>query len=941
MYLSSAITGTVVGAYVEEISAVEEDEPPQIDIGILQTKLHRPVPPLDLVTRSRLIERLAARRERPLTLVSAPAGYGKSVLVSNWLESSDWPGAWLSLDESDSDLRQFLSYFVAEVQSIFPNACKETRSLAGAPQLPSLRTLAGNLSNELDAIEQPFILVLDDYHRIDVKSPVNELLQQLLEHPPIPLHLVILTRRDPPLQLLTLRAQDQVTEVRMRDLSFTLREARELIEKSAEFTVTDEALANLQQVMEGWAVGLQLVSLALRRIEEPNQFLNDLHGGLQQTREYLLREVLAAQFPGMREWLLKTSIFERFCAPLCEAVCAAEAGDDAPELDGDRFIKDVFDSNLFTIPLDTRGEWFRYHHLFQNLLQLELEQRMPADEIAGLYLRASGWFESQGLIGEAIQYAMKANDGIRAAEIIEQHYQIELNKELWYVVVRWLTMLPLEIMQQRPRLLLAHAWGLYHHFQMQEIPRLLERIESLLVDETADNALTGEVNFFRGFILTLIQGDADGALIEFEQARKRLSRSKYPYRQLEVLDAIAHQMAGKGAQTIHSLDQRIHAMGPGKELSLSRLFAAQVFIHLLSGNLTAVARTAQRFTATCKKTGELANSEAWSRYLRANADLQAYHLGEALQGFLFAVERRDMLNWKAVIEAHVGLVLTYQAMQRSQDAVDAMQQLMQFALDTDEPQYIVVAQSFQARLSLLQDDSMPAIDWARSIDAAAHAPSMLMWLEIPEITQLRVVVATGSRESLQQASELLATLYLSAEAVHNTYQMIGIRVLQCVALQKLGRVDEALEVLQQAITLAEPGGWVYPFVELGEQMAGLLRHLGERNDFTEYLHLILDKFPTHAAAPAVAAGNYSKAILMSKGFTTESLTNRELDILELLAEHLQNKEIAALLSISPETVKGHLKNIYQKLDVHYRREAVLKAAEIVAASRGADHSDSK
>jgi ATP/maltotriose-dependent transcriptional regulator MalT/ActR/RegA family two-component response regulator len=413
MYLSSAITSIVVGAYVDGMSAEEEDEPLQIDIGILQTKLYRPAAPLDLVIRTRLLERLTARRERPLTLISAPAGYGKSILISNWLESSDCPGAWLSLDECDSDLRQFVNYFVTAVQSVFAHACEKTRGLIGAQQLPSLRTLAGNLANELDAIGQPFILVLDDYHRIDAGSPVNELLQLLLEHPPIPLHLVILTRRDPPLELLSLRARNQITEIRMQDLCFTLPESRELLEKVADFTATDEALANLQQELEGWVVGLQLVSLTLRCTQDPNQLLNDLHGGLTQAREYLIQEVLAAQSPEIREWLLKTAILERLCASLCDAVCAGETGDDEPEFDGGKFVSEVFDSNLFIIPLDVQGEWLRYHHLFQHLLRLELERRMAPDEIAELHVRASKWFENRSLIEEAIQYAMEAGGGCR------------------------------------------------------------------------------------------------------------------------------------------------------------------------------------------------------------------------------------------------------------------------------------------------------------------------------------------------------------------------------------------------------------------------------------------------------------------------------------------------------------------------------------------------
>jgi LuxR family maltose regulon positive regulatory protein len=935
-FLSAPILGTVVSGYREPTDEAPEDS--AASDPILQTKLHRPSPPPDLVPRTRVLERLEAGRVRPLTLVSAPAGYGKSILISSWLETcGDWPSAWFSLDGDDSNLRQFLSYFVAAVQSAFPQTCEQTQSLISAPQLPPLATLVVSLGNDLDAIDRPFILVLDDYHRIDAGSPVNDLLHQLLAHPPIPLHLIILSRWDPPLQLLTLRARGQMTEVRMQDLRFDREESRALLENILGFNIGDDALTNLQQEMEGWVVGLRLVSLALRRLKNRDGFLKNLHGGIQQTQEYLTREVIAQQSPLMQDWLVKSAILNRFCEPLVQAVCAAETRAGAAETDRGKFIESVVAGNLFIIPLDTGGEWFRYHHQFQQLLQHELNRRMALDEIAGLHLRASEWFESQGLIEEAILHALKAKDEVRAAEIIERHYQVELNKELWHVVARWLAMLPLEVIQQRPRLLLAHAWGLFHHYQMQEIPLLLQRAESLLVDESADKTLLGEVNFFRGFILTLIQGDPEGALIQFEAARKRLSMSKYSFRELEVLDSVAHQMAGKGALAIQLLDQKIHAMSSGKDPLFSRLLAAQVFSHLLSGNLVAAARAAQRFTVACKKTGEIANAEAWSRYLRANADLQSYHLDEALQGFQYAAQKRDIVHRKAAIEAQVGLVLTCQALQSSEDAVDAMKHLMAFALETDEPEHIVVTQSCQARLSLLQGDSKPAIDWARSFDLEAHAPSMLMWLEIPVITQLRVLVATGTHESLQQASELLVTLRQSAEAVHNTYQAIDLLVLQSLALGKLGRADEALEVLQQAVKLAEPGSWIRPFVELGRPMAELLERLADQNGVTDYLHLVLDKFPAHEQHPAGTAAGESRAITGSEVWLSEPLTRRESDVLELLVQRLQTKEIAARLFVSPETVKSHLKNLYQKLDVNNRREAAIKAAEIVSRRRDASH----
>lgn len=932
-FLSAPILGTVVSGDRQSADAASgnsaDAEP------TLQTKLHRLSSPPDLVPRTRILEQLEANRVRPLVLVSAPAGYGKSSLISSWLETcSDWPSAWISLDKDDSDLRQFLRYFLAAVQSIFPQACEQTQSLVSAPLLPHLPTLMASLCNDLDAIDRPFTLVLDDYYRIDTESPVNDLLHQLLAHPPIPLHLIIISRRDPPLQLHTLRAQGQITEVRMQDLRFDPGESRTLLKNITGFTIGDDALTNLQQVLEGWVVGLRLVSLTLRQHKNRDEFLKKLHGGILQTREYLTREVITRQSPLMQDWLVKSAILNRFCEPLAQAVCAAETRTGATATDQGKFIESVVANNLFIIPLDAGDEWFRYHHLFQHLLQVELERRMSAGDIAGLHLRASEWFESHGHIEEAIQHALKAGDVIKAVAIIEQHQQVELNQDRWFIVARWRAMLPLEVIQQRSKLLLAQMWGHYNTYRMLEIPPLLERVESLLVDETADETLLGEINFYRGFMLAIFQGDAEGALIQLEQARKRLSRTQTLNIQseIEVVDAIAHQMAGKGALSIQSLNQRIQAMGSDKGLLLSRLLAGLVFSHLLSGHLQAVIPAAQHFNRVSQKTG-LANTVGSSHYLRANADLQSYYLDRALQDFQHAAKVRDIMHRKLAIDNQVGLVLSYQAMQRSDDAVDAMRQLMEFALDTDEPEHIGVAQSCQARLSLLQGDLKPATDWARSFDVEAHAPSMLMWLEIPVITYLRAMVATGSHESLQQASELLETLRQSAESLNNTYQTIELLVLQSLALEKLGRADEALEVLQQAIQLAEPGGWVRPFVEPGQPMAGLLEHLADQKGVTNHVQLVLDKFPTHEQQSVGSAAGKSRTSAGSGARGTEPLTKREFDVLELLAQRLQTKEIAARLFVSPETVKTHLKNLYQKLGVKNRREAAIKAAEIVSRGR--------
>jgi len=403
--------------------------------------------------------------------------------------------------------------------------------------------------------------------------------------------------------------------------------------------------------------------------------------------------------------------------------------------------------------------------------------------------------------------------------------------------------------------------------------------------------------------------------------------------EIELWDAVSHQMIGEAALVIHSINLRIHALSSGNDLMLSRLAAGLTLTNLLTGNLAATVRAAQIFTNVSKKAG-LVNTEGTSRYLQANADLQSYRLDEALQGFEHTAEKRDIVHRKVAIETQVGLVLTYQALQRSEEAANAMKQLMQFALDTQEPQHIYAAQSCQAWLALFQDDLKSAIDWADSYDDKAHAPNLFLWLEAPLITKARILIATDSPERLQHASELLAMLRQSAEAMHNTYTIIGILVLQCIALEKLGQVDEALDVLQQVIKLAEPDSWVYPFIQAGPLMVKLLERLADRQGASDYLHLLLDKFPTGKQQPDTTAGE-SRAVAGSEVWLTDPLTHRELDVLELLAQRLQTKEIAARLFVSPETVKSHLKHLYQKLDVYNRRDAAIKAGEILSRRRAA------
>ena len=450
-------------------------------VPIIRTKLHRPPVTRDILCREALHARLDEAGQQALTLVCAPAGYGKSTVVSYWLETRGGPGAWLSLDDTDSDVRTFLGYLVAAVQSVFPEACAVTQAQLEAEALAPLPVLAGCLGNDLDDLEEPLVLVLDDYHCI--KEPaVHELMNHLLKHPPGPLQLVVISRRDPPLLFGALRAHNTLTEIRMRDLMFTLFETTEFLEQSIGQTVGSNTLARLQEKIEGWPAGLRLAALALRHHADADAFLRGFDGAATAVHDYMIEEVLAQQLPAVVDCLCKSSILNRFCAPLCEVVGADPADKEADHFDGATFIRLLEDSGLFCIDLDERGEWHRYHHLFQELLQRQLKAKFTPDKIAGLHRRAASWFEARGLLEEAIHHALQADGPAEAGRLMVRHRNDILNQEQWHRLTRWLNLLPVEVVDENPELLLLKAWQQKQEGHYAEVFKLLDRIEERIGD---------------------------------------------------------------------------------------------------------------------------------------------------------------------------------------------------------------------------------------------------------------------------------------------------------------------------------------------------------------------------------------------------------------------------------------------------------------------------
>ncbi len=850
--------------------------------------------------------------------MTAAAGYGKSTLVAAWLAERDRRAAWLSLDEGDNDLRQFVSYVVAAVETLFPEACHGTAALLKAPELPPLKVLTGHLCNELDAIGEPFTLVLDDYQSIR-ETAIHDLASELLRHPPMGLQLMILARRDPPLPLASLRAGDSMAEIRFDDLRFSESEAAELMEEALGRALSGAALSQAQEITEGWVAGLHLVALAIRQKTDPEGFLLSLRGGIREIQDYLMAEVLCREPAEFQQCMLRTSVVDRFSASFCGGVC--EKCDECP-LAGEQMMANLAHMGVFLIPLDPAGEWYRYHHLFRDFLRERLEREVGAEGLADLHLRASHWFEEMGLNDEAIDHALKAGEPARAAEIVESHLHAELNADRWQLIERWLRRIPEEVRQERPQLLLGAACVAIERARLEDLPALVERIETLVDDDAAEPELLGGLNFLRGEV-RLWQGEPRRSLEFFLEAREQIPSSQhFVGGENELYAGLALQAMGHHDQAREELQQSRRDAGSGAPVYLSRLVAGQTFVDTLAGELAAAAEGARRLESIGKKHG-IGYIEFWGAYMETLAQFHWFEIDAAVRGFSGVAEKAYLMHSRLAADTMAGLALCHQFGGEPGGANTALQKLREFANESGNAELRTVAGSCEVRLAVWRGDLEPALRWQRSFREPLDFPSMLFWLEVPAMTECRVLIARGREADLEEAEVKLAALGEGLGNLHNTCQFIDVTALHAMALEKMGQSEKALETLGMAVALAERGGWIRPFVEIGAPMGEILSRFAPPVHTADFVGRLLEAIAEGAAdaakGPAVSITPPAKQPLI------EPLTNRELDVLELIGNRLYDKEIADQLSISPGTVKSHLKHIYQKLDVGNRRQAVEKA----------------
>jgi LuxR family transcriptional regulator, maltose regulon positive regulatory protein len=899
---------------------------------LLETKLYAPKWRPGLIPRPRLRERLDRGAESKLVLVSAPAGFGKTTLLAEWLASDPVdarPVAWLSLDENDNHPASFWTYLITALQTVQPGIGAGAIALQQSPQPPPIEILMAALLNEVGTIARDFVLVLDDYHQIDAR-PIHDGIAFLLDHMPASMHLVITSRADPPLPLARLRGRSELTEIRAADLRFAPAEAAAFINETMGLHLSAQNLAVLDARTEGWIAGLQLAALSMQGREDVSGFIAAFSGDDRYIVDYLIDEVLERQPAPLRRFLLQTSILERLTGPLCDAVTG--------EQDGRAALERLERGNVFVVRLDDRRQWYRYHHLFADVLQARLRDELPG-EVGVLHRRASEWYEQDGQPADAIRHAQAAGDFELAAGLIEAAAKATLLRYEPALLLEWLRPLPDGLLQVRPVLSTYYAFALFGVGEIEAAAGRLRTAEQWLdgsgggagasstgmvvVDEAGFQALPGLIALAHAYRAQAF-GDLSATLEEAGRALELLPEDERLWRAgAAVLLALAYAGSGDLAAAQRAHDAALASLEQSGVLPLALAAACDgAALRVARGHLSEAGRFYERWLKLVADRGGQAVPGVADLLLGLSAlycergDLDAAHR-HLLRG-------EDLARQAALPETPSRRFIVQARLRQAEGdlagALDLLDAAERVYVRSPVPEVWTVA-AMKARLWLAQRRLGEAQDWVRERDLSPD-DGLDYLCEFEHVTLARVLIAhgenTGEESAPRDAIGLLDRLLVEAEAQDRTASLIDILITLALAQRARGNTPAALEPLGRALSLAEPEGYLRTFIDEGEPMHDLLRHAVAAGAGDAYARRLLQAFdgPRSVAEAAVTDG------------LAEPLTTREIEIMRLIAAGMRNQDIAEHLVISPSTVKRHIANAYGKLDVSHRTEALLRAREL-------------
>ncbi|HEY9624650.1 MAG TPA: LuxR C-terminal-related transcriptional regulator [Crinalium sp.] len=882
------------------------------------TKLHIPSTRSPLVQRNHLLEKLNQGLSSKLILVSAAAGFGKTTLLSEWVQQVKWPVGWLSLDERDNDPTRFWLYFVTALQQGIPHLGEATLAMLRSSDSLTFEVFLTPLLNEFAQLQTNLIFILDDYHLITANG-IHDALHFVLEHLPTQVHLVIATRVQPPLSLGKLRVRAQLTELSADDLRFTGEEAATFLCQSLPEPLTKSQIETLRIKTEGWIAGLQLATLSLKGIANSASLIDSFKGNQQHILDYLAEEVLQHQSQLLQVFLLRTSILEQMCSSLCEEVVGEAT------IDGAAILEHMERQNLFVVPLDRDRTWYRYHHLFAESLRHILHRTEP-DRISDYHHRAAHWYEQQGWIAEAIQHAISAQSFEYAAHLIEQEIQTNENPRFDAIGLRHaLNKLPAQLIDRRPWLSVAKAWVGFTSSQFAEAIAAIQTLEQCLKE---NHSTTENTDQLWGLIIALkgMQARQQGNIAEstecMEKALKLLPQDNSWLRSLILLNLGVTYFVADNYAAAKQLLPEVSRVGQARgtaDPAIAGLYLQAQFL-ALRGQL-------DKATSLCQQGLELATERHWlATYAGvlvevALADLlrEQHQLDTAAQHLVRSIDRAIQNRQPGLMMGYITLARVRQAQGDFQGAWTAIQEA-----ERCQPwlwSTILSVGACKARLHLVERNLEGAIAWAEnsglSIEDNIHysrTEQVPGACELDYLTYARVLLAEGRSPD---ALRLLTRIQKFAHAGGRTIRVMEALLLQALVLQTQGDLDRSLEALSRALHIPRQGHYIRLFLDGGKSMIALLQMAASRNIHVDEANRLLRIFDSVQAQPTIT----NQPLI-------EPLSKRELEVLAYLATGMSNQAIADQLFVSLAAVKWHARNIYGKLEVNNRTQAVARGREL-------------